>query len=196
MFNLRNLNKSNKVLEDNRFTLDSKHNEIIDNFNKERKELPKMKKEFIELANEYSIFKKKLTEDMTNNDIERKFFLKKRLKELRKKINAIENNDNMIDYYLKVGELLHDYYDNINKSSDKKEDFTLKKNKRKYKIKEPKENKKKIYSVIDFFNNRTKTENNTESSNTSFKNTKILNFIEKKESFQRANHLNDYMKKN
>ena len=37
MFNLRNLNKSNKVLEDNRFTLDSKHNEIINKFNKERK---------------------------------------------------------------------------------------------------------------------------------------------------------------
>ena len=194
MFNLRNLNKSNKVLEDNRFTLDSKHNEIINKFDKEKIELPKMKKEFVELANEYSIYKKKLTEDMTNNDIERKFFLKKRLKELRKKINAIENNDNMIDYYLKVGELLHDYYDNINKSSDKKEDFTLEKNKKKDKIKRPKENKKKIYSVIDFFNNRAKTENCTESSNTSFKNTKILNFIEKKDSFQRANHLNDYMK--
>ena len=107
------------------------------------------------------------------------------MKELRKKINAIENNENMIDYYLKVGELLHDYYDNINKSSDKKEDFTLKKNK-KYKVKEPKENKKKIYSVIDFFNNRTKTENNTESSNTSFKNTKILNFIEKKRKFSKS----------
>ena len=36
----------------------------------------------------------------------------------------------MIDYYLKVGELLHDYYDNINKSSDKKEDFTLKRTKK------------------------------------------------------------------
>ena len=85
MFNLRNLNKSNKVLEDNRFTLDSKHNEIIDKFNKERTELPKMKKEFIELANEYSIFKKKLTEDMTNNNIERKFFFEKKIERIKKK---------------------------------------------------------------------------------------------------------------
>ena len=37
MFNLRNLTKTKKVLEDNRFTLDSKHKEIIKDFEKKKK---------------------------------------------------------------------------------------------------------------------------------------------------------------
>ena len=94
--------------------------------------------------------------DLDNLSKDQNILINKLAKEIR------SDFDNLINKISK------DYYDNINKSSDKKEDFTLKKNK-KYKVKEPKENKKKIYSVIDFFNDRAKTENNTESSNTSFK---------------------------
>lgn len=198
MFNLRNLTKTKKVLEDNRFTLDSKHKEIIKDFEKKKKNLPNMKKNFLVMAKQYSQIKKKEVESMTPDDVERKIELKKEIKKLKKEINEIENNSDMIDYYLKVGGLLHDYYENIKGKKGDGKGFSNNKSLDKKKLKkEPKENKKKIYSVIDFFNNRAKNEGSVEEQTNveqSFKNTKMLNFVEKKESFQRANHLNDYMK--
>jgi hypothetical protein len=195
MFNLRNLNKTKKVLEDSRFTLDSKHKEIMVKFKNRKKELPKMKEEFLVLAKQYSVLKSKDSCDMSNSDIEKKFSLKKEIKKLKKEINEIENNTEVIDYYLKVGTLLHDYYDNVRSTGVSKKGFDDNVEEEKKLKKEPKENKKKIYSVIDFFNNRAKSkETNNEEKELNFKNTKMLNFVEKKESFQRANHLNDYMK--
>lgn len=194
MFNLRNLNKTKKVLEDSRFTLDSKHKEIMAKFKNRKKELPKMKEKFLVLAKQYSVLKSKDSCEMSNNDLEKKFSLKKEIKKLKKEINDIENNSEVINYYLKVGSLLHDYYDNVGSGGVSKKGFDDNVGEKKLK-KEPKENKKKIYSVIDFFNNRAKSDNtNKDHKELNFKNTKILNFVEKKESFQRANHLNDYMK--
>ena len=194
MFNLRNLNKTKKVLEDSRFTLDSKHKEIMIKFKNRKKDLPKMKEKFLVLAKQYSVLKGKDSCDLSNSDIEKKFSLKKEIKRLKKEINELENNTKVIDYYLKVGTLLHDYYDNVSTGVSKKRFGDNVEEKKKLK-KEPKENKKRIYSVIDFFNNRSKSDeiSNVEKE-LNFKNTKMLNFVEKKESFQRANHLNDYMK--
>jgi hypothetical protein len=195
MFNLRNLNKTKKVLEDSRFTLDSKHKEIMAKFKNRKKELPKMKEKFLVLAKQYSVLKSKDSCEMSNNDLEKKFSLKKEIKKLKKEINDIENNSEVINYYLKVGSLLHDYYDNVGSGGVSKKGFDDNVEEEKKLKKEPKENKKKIYSVIDFFNNRAKSDNtNKDHKELNFKNTKILNFVEKKESFQRANHLNDYMK--
>lgn len=195
MFNLRNLNKTKKVLEDGRFTLDSKHKEIMAKFKNRKKDLPKMKEEFLVLAKQYSVLKNKDSCDMSNSDIEKKFSLKKEIKKLKKEINDIENNTEVIDYYLKVGTLLHDYYDNVRSTGVSKKGFDDNVEEEKKLKKEPKENKKKIYSVIDFFNNRAKSEETSKvEKELNFKNTKMLNFVEKKESFQRANHLNDYMK--
>ena len=195
MFNLRNLNKTKKVLEDSRFTLDSKHKEIMTKFKNRKKELPKIKEKFLVLAKQYSVLKSKDSCEMSNNDLEKKFSLKKEIKRLKKEINEIENNSEVIDYYLKVGTLLHDYYDNVRSTGVSKKGFDDNLEEEKKLKKEPKENKKKIYSVIDFFNNRAKSkETNNEEKELNFKNTKMLNFVEKKESFQRANHLNDYMK--
>ena len=195
MFNLRNLNKTKKVLEDSRFTLDSKHKEIMTKFKNRKKELPKIKEKFLVLAKQYSVLKSKDSCEMSNNDLEKKFSLKKEIKRLKKEINEIENNSEVIDYYLKVGTLLHDYYDNVRSTGVSKKGFDDNLEEEKKLKKEPKENKKKIYSVIDFFNNRAKSEETSKvEKELNFKNTKMLNFVEKKDSFQRANHLNDYMK--
>jgi len=195
MFNLRNLNKTKKVLEDSRFTLDSKHKEIMAKFKNRKKELPKMKEKFLVLAKQYSVLKSKDSCEMSNNDLEKKYSLKKEIKRLKKEINDIENNSEVINYYLKVGSLLHDYYDNVGSGGVSKKGFDDNVEEEKKLKKEPKENKKKIYSVIDFFNNRAKSEETSKvEKELNFKNTKMLNFVEKKESFQRANHLNDYMK--
>ena len=79
MFNLRNLNKTKKVLEDSRFTLDSKHKEIMAKFKNRKNELPKMKEKFLVLAKQYSLLKSKDSCEMSNNDLEKKFSLKKEI---------------------------------------------------------------------------------------------------------------------
>jgi hypothetical protein len=212
MFNFRNFTKLTKNNEgDKKFTLDSKHKDIIKNFNNDRENIPLLKKKFIEIANEYKIYKSKLNCDMTNEDFDNKFKLKKELKELRNKINSIENNDDIIQYYLNVGIFLHDYYENINTPNDSQNDpntlneenvsvpnefievFNEKPDKNQLKDKQ-------YISVIDFYNNREKIKlpnkkqiNKDESNN--FTNIKMSNFIEKKDGFQRANCLDYYLKK-
>jgi len=212
MFNFRNFTKLTKNNEgDKKFTLDSKHKDIIKNFNNDRENIPLLKKKFIEIANEYKIYKSKLNCDMTNEDFDNKFKLKKELKELRNKINSIENNDDIIQYYLNVGIFLHDYYENINTPNDSPNDPNTQ-NEQNISVpnefmevfnEKPDKNQlkdKQYISVIDFYNNREKIKlpnkkqiNKDESNN--FTNIKMSNFIEKKDGFQRANCLDYYLKK-
>ena len=128
MFNFRNFGKSKKKNEDKRFTLDSKHNEMMKKFEDTKKTLPELKKKFVEIAEEYKGYKNISKIEMSNLDIDRKFKLKKELKELKNKINSIENNENIIDYYLKVGVFLHDYYENKNRSEKTMKEFVLNNN--------------------------------------------------------------------
>ena len=186
MFNFRNFTKLTKNEGDKKFTLDSKHKDIIKNFNNDRENIPLLKKKFIEIANEYKIYKSKSNFDMSNEDFDNKYKLKKELKDLRNKINSIENNDDIIHYYLNVGIFLHDYYENINNYEISKNDKTDNNNLYnydKYSIEDPiecpiecsiecpiegqieefneKSNKNQLkdkpyISVIDFYNNREK----------------------------------------
>jgi len=200
MFNFRNCSKSNSKKETKQYNLDIRHNEFMKKFEETKKSLPELKKKFVALANEYSIYKKKNKIDMTNNDIDRKFKLKKELKELRKRINSIENNEDVIKYYMKVGSVLHDYYeDKYNhkdeSENDKHNEFIITKKVTKNEEDHPIRKKKFVQdNVIDYFNNRERTSTNTNES-TNYKNVKMSNFIETKSGFQRANLLDDYLKK-
>lgn len=200
MFNFRNFSKSKKNSGDKRFTLDSKHNEIMKKFEETKKTLPELKKKFVEIAEEYKEYKTKPKIEMSNADIDRKFKLKKELKELKSKINSIENNENIIDYYLKVGVFLHDYYENKNRNEQTMKEFVLNNNTENTKtnVKKNSLKKKKYNSVIDFFNNREKSKNienpKENISEKIYKNTKMSNFIETKDGFQRANYLDYYLK--
>lgn len=218
MFNFRNFSKSTKARRNKKFTLESKHKEMMKNFDEVKKSLPQLKKRFVEIANEYKEYKSKSSMEMTSADFDSKFKLKKELKELRSKINAIEKNDDVVQYYLKVGMFLHDCHENKHSGKKTISEFNLNKGKddevsvpeepakKEEKVKEQKK-EKKYTSVVDFFNNREKLkpqapppppkkkkEVNKNDDSDNYKITKMSSFVETKDGFQRANCLDYYLK--
>jgi hypothetical protein len=110
----KNTSKSSNVNEN--ITIDAKHGEMINYFQKLNESIPKMKEEIKNLVLEYN------NKDYTRlNDLEYIFYrdnLKEKITELKKKINSIENNKEINNYYLDVGTLLHSYYENIETSKN------------------------------------------------------------------------------
>ena len=98
---------------------------MIEKFNKEKKQLPKMKNELKSLIEEYKNSKDNSLKNNSEYIIERNI-KKDNIYKLKNKINKIINNDEINNYYLEVGNLLHDYYDNIenlNKTDNDIESF-------------------------------------------------------------------------
>ena len=107
--------KNKKIIKyDSRITLDAKHNEIIKNFKDEQKNLKKYKQD---LLNE----EKKLQEILADNNeiinpeqISKQFQIENNIKEIKDTINKLETQFNEKDYFIKTGNILYDYYNDIN----------------------------------------------------------------------------------
>ena len=124
----------NRLLIDERQTLDAKHNNILksftnnkDNLNTYYKELTKLNTKLIELNT------KNTSETIINIELQTKIWeYDDKKKEIEKEIYKIEHNIEQNDYMLKTGKLINNYYnvvnqehnyDNFNKHRDKyKED--------------------------------------------------------------------------
>ena len=184
-------------------TIDAKHNEVIEKFNNDKKIIPKLKKELNELIDEYKKSKDNSLKNNSDYIIERNLKKDKILK-LKNKINKIINNEEINNYYLNVGNLLHEYYKNIddlnnNINSNHIENFeeNLLNYDNDVKIK----NKKNQSSVIDFFNNRVKDDNekedneNDDNGENNYTSMKISDFIQEESKFKKKNFLDDYLKK-
>jgi len=191
--------KSNLNLDN--VTIDAKHSEMIEKFNKDKKSIPKLKNELKQLVEEYKNSKDNSLKNNSEYIIERNL-KKDKIYKLKNKINKILNNEELNNYYLEVGSLLHDYYNNIENSNSKKDNDieNFEENLLNYEeddIKKTKNNKSQN-SVIDFFNSREKDENmenndlNTENNYTSMK---ISDFIKEESNFKKKNYLDDYLKK-
>lgn len=98
---------------DNHFTLDVKHEEIVQNFQKMQQQLPAFKNKLKNLIDE----RKKLEKLLYNDEPE--LFLKSQqqlfnvtqeITNLEKKINDIENHTAENKYYLTTSNILFDYY--------------------------------------------------------------------------------------
>ena len=210
----------NPNLKFENMTIDAKHNEMINNFNNDRTIVPKLKIELTQLIEEYKKSKDNSLKNSSEYIIERS--LKKDIiYKLKSRINKILNNKDLNNYYLKVGNLLHDYYNNTENlkndndierfeenllNYDEDDDEDRKDNKKSEK------NKKAQYSVIDFFNKReddndfnevitpnnesdvTET-NNNDTNNNNYTSMKISDFITEKSKFKKKNFLDDYLKK-
>jgi hypothetical protein len=110
---LKNSNRQNKFPNEN-ITIDAKHSEMISHFKNLKDSIPSLKDELKKLINEYN--KKDPTR---KNDIEYILYrdsIKDKIYELKDRINKIINNDDINKYYLEVGTLLHNYYENIENS--------------------------------------------------------------------------------
>ena len=106
--------KNKKIIQsDNRITLDAKHNEIIKNFKDEYKNIKKYQQEL-------DILKEKLHKILDNppdiinpDDLTIQFDLENRIKELQLKIDNLETQKDETDYIIETGNILYEYYNNI-----------------------------------------------------------------------------------
>ena len=183
MFNYRNISKKSNYLKKNkdvRITLDAKHNEQITKLRVRQKNIPllllKLKRNIQKL-------------DMVDNINKRKE-LEIKISKIKKKIIKLKNKKNIVNYYLKTGNFLYNYYNNIKISNNykkSKNNFLDKKNN--IIVKNKVNDEKSFNSVVDFFNN--KQTNQTKQN--SYVSTKISTFIETNNDFKRTNYLNEYL---
>jgi hypothetical protein len=133
-------------------TVENKHNEIVKSYREQKKVLPnkynKLKLLESELNNLNNISFDKLTEEQIN----KKFYIKEEISILEKEIKNIENENNLKEYTLNTAHILYTYFDDNTEF-----------NKKTVKINNPIAKK----SVLDFFtskNNKVNKESNNETS--------------------------------
>ena len=188
-------------------TIDAKHNEMIESFMNEKKSIPELKVRLTRLIKEYK--------DSKNNSLKTssEYIIERNLKrdeifQLQSKIKNINNSNKLNNYYLDVGSLLHNYYENIEncKNNEDNDDLNEIENfennlisfeniEKETKIKK---NIKSQYSVVDFFNNREKeiSENNESNENEgNYTSMKISDFVKEESKFKKKIFLDDYLKK-
>ena len=194
----RVLKKENSMNNDN-ITIDAKHNEMIEKFEKDKESIPTLKKELHKLVDEYKNSKNNSLKSKTEYIIQRNQ-LKEKIIELKNRINSIVNNKELNNYYLQVGSLLHNYYENIEnykKEEDiNEEDEALEDDFFEYtpfQKKSLSKKKKNQSSVIDFFNSRERE--NTDPTEGNYTSMKISDFVKEEATFKKKNFLEDYLKK-
>ena len=105
----KNANRSS--LNNDNITIDAKHSEMMKYFNNLQSSTDNLKNELKNLISEYNN-----KDNSKKNDIEYILYrdnLRDKINEIKTKINSINNNEEMNKYYLDVGILLHNYYENI-----------------------------------------------------------------------------------
>jgi hypothetical protein len=183
------------LLNEKNITIDAKHNEMINHFINLQESVPLLKDELKKLISEYN------NKDITRkNDLDYIVYrdnLRDKINNLKSKINNIINNEDINNYYLNVGTLLHSYYENIENSKNDEQNNNLNdfENNFLYNDEDDIIEKKDNYnSVIHFFNNRTleKNHNNNENVLTTLK---MSDFIKHEEKFKKKNILDEYLQK-
>ena len=179
---------------DNRVTLDAKHNEMMKHFKQIKKSLPEKRKTLSNLTNKYNELKKIPNKELTTEQLNEKFSLADSIKNIKNEINIIENDEEESQYYLQTGDLLCEYYNNIDSIALKSEN--------KENIKTTPIDKTET-SIVNFFsnpitNNNDNNVNNNNVNNDENKNDnidkKMSDFVITKENFQRADMLDQYLK--
>ena len=116
---LKLISKNNKAcLTNDNMTIDAKHSEMINHFKYLQDSIPSLKEELKKMISEYNN-----KDPSRKNDIEYIMYkdnLREKINNMKEKINSIINNDELNKYYLDVGILLHNYYDNIETSKNDK----------------------------------------------------------------------------
>ena len=136
---------------DNRVTLQAKHNEKIKYFSDKHESLISKENQIIVLENQLKKYDNKNNNNLDTRELEKKLMLVDKLKDIRNEIDNINSKKEDIAYLLDTGNLLFDYYQNINDSSK-----DVKKNKVIEKIRSS-----KTKSVIDYFKKKSSEETKT-----------------------------------
>jgi hypothetical protein len=110
---LKNSNRQNKFPNEN-ITIDAKHSEMINHFKNLKDSIPSLKDELKKLVSSYNN-----KDPSRKNDIDYILYrneIRDKINEIKSKIQSISSNNDMNKYYLDVGVLLHNYYENIENS--------------------------------------------------------------------------------
>jgi hypothetical protein len=196
----------NRILE----TLDSKHIDMIKELESLNNRLPEIQKQLSETQSKLSEIDKKIQQsefDIMNctvlDDImyRDKYIIEEKIEQLLTEINKIKNNEYINDYFLKIGHLLYDYYDGSNTLG--KEFQTKGENSSSTDNEDNEENEENededLFLEDDFEDdegsvgstNKRSPKTNLTMAN---KKTKITDFIEKKDGFEKAELYDKYVK--
>jgi len=190
-------------------TIDAKHNEMIQYFQNLKDSIPLLREELKKMIAEYN--NKDPTRKSDLDYIVYRDNLREKINELKDKINKILNNEELNNYYLEVGCLLHNYYENIESSKNTKQDIVDEFeenliNNMENEFDNEYDKKKEMKSVIHFFNKRDEektpkdvfipkeiTRNNA--ANTGYTSMKISDFVKEEQTFKKKDILEKYLQK-
>lgn len=110
--------KKDKNVIQKKGTLDQRHTEKIEEFDKQIKSIPQKRLKLERLMSELSILKKTDPNKYDNGDIRRKAYLMDTINKTKTEIVQIENRTESLDYIVNTLPILVDYYDNSDTVED------------------------------------------------------------------------------
>ena len=114
--------KNKKVSHvDTRITLDAKHNEIIRSFKEDQKNIKKYQAELSTVQKKLDKLKSNSETILSPEDLGIQFHLENKRNELQEKLDNLEVNQDETDYFIKTGNILYEYYNNIEDIADDNE---------------------------------------------------------------------------
>lgn len=187
----RNVNKQ-LLPYDSNITIDAKHNEMINYFINQQESIPSLKEELRKLIEEYNN-----KDSSRKNDLEYIVYrdnLRDNINSLKSRINEIINNNDLNNYYLEVGTLLHSYYENIENSKNNDDELieNFEDNLLNYDDNNDSDDEEdninieipeKKNNVLNFFNENV------------FTSLKISDFVKQESKFKKTNYLEEYLQK-
>lgn len=186
--------KNKKIIQcDSRITLDAKHNEIIKNFKEEQKNL---KKYYLDLKSE----EEKLDNIQRDNsialnpeDLTAIFSIQNNIDELKEKIKNIELQSKETDYFIKTGNILYEYYNEMDDVAKQEDDSPPPKKKEKKEKKKVAigENEPKIGAFFGIPVKQEEVEENNEGKRV----LKMNDFVQMGTNIDRASKLDAYLSK-
>lgn len=108
--------KTKKIYEgDTRITLDARHQQMIEKFNQEQKQVIKLRKELSQFENKLKHLKNDTYKKNTFHPEKWQEILEleKRIDEQKESIRKLEQKENEQEYFLKTGDILSQYYSHI-----------------------------------------------------------------------------------
>lgn len=217
---MKSVSKINaKSASNENITIDAKHNEMIKYFKELQKSIPVLRQELKDMVSEY-----KSIDTTKNTDFElimQKEQLREKIMELKDRINSIVEKEEENKYFLEVGMLLHNYYENIENTKhmeydthnfeknllytsdmesdeEKDDDEEFDDENEDVPIIQEEKSEPVYKSVLNFFQvreeNKTKDKTNNEK-DSSYASTKISDFVKEESVFKKKNILDEYLKK-
>jgi len=186
--------KNKKIIQsDNRITLDAKHNDIMKSFKEEYKNVKKYQQELNEYQEKLNKLIENSSEIINPNDLAIQFQLENKINELNNKIAKLESQKDETNYFIQTGNILYDYYNNIEDVASQQTD-------------EPKPHKKteiqpETPKILNFFGGITAETTENVSEDLEEKEGKraltISDFVESgaSQNFDRASTLENYLSK-